>query len=143
MLTVDNKSFILENMEKAFENHKKFDYQLYYECKKCCYTYGVEQLYHAKAVLEEKQTYGIENNNGISITLTLISIALTTLTLWASILTDDAKKRSLLNPTLMYGILAIIAVFGMLVLHDRYIFPHRKNAYFYSIICDEIERRSE
>ena len=143
MFFIKEESFILDDMEKSFKIHKKFDYQLYCNCKKNCYVYGIEQLYHAKAVLEEKQTYGIENNNGISIVLTLASIVLTTLTLWVSALTDDRKKDLLFNPLLMYGMLVIIAVGIILVMHDKIILPHRKNAYFYSVICDEIERRSK
>lgn len=137
------QSFILNDMEKAFKRHKKFDYQLYYDCKKCCYTYGIEQLYHAKAIFEEKNIYEVENNNGISMVLTFISIALTTLTLWVSTLTDDKKKDLLFNSFIMYGLLAAFSVFILIVIHNEIIIPRRKNAYFYSIICDEIERRNK
>lgn len=137
------QSFILNDMEKVFKRHKKFDYQLYYDCKKCCYTYGIEQLYHAKAIFEEKNIYGVENNNGISMVLTFISIALTTLTLWVSTLTDDKKKDLLFNSFIMYGLLAAFSVFILIVIHNEIIIPRRKNAYFYSIICDEIERRNK
>ena len=143
MFFTKEQSFILNDMEKVFKRHKKFDYQLYYDCKKCCYTYGIEQLYHAKAIFEEKNIYGVENNNGISMVLTFISIVLTTLTLWVSTLTDDKKKDLLFNPFIMYGLLAVFSVFILIVIHNEIIIPHRKNAYFYSIICDEIERRNK
>lgn len=143
MFFTKEQSFILNDMEKAFKRHKKFDYQLYYDCKKCCYIYGIEQLYHAKAIFEEKNIYGVENNNGISMVLTFISIALTTLTLWVSTLTDDKKKDLLFNFFIMYGLLAVFFVFILIVIHNEIIIPRRKNAYFYSIICDEIERRNK
>lgn len=143
MFFTKEQSFILNDMEKAFKRHKKFDYQLYYDCKKCCNTYGIEQLYHAKAIFEEKYIYGVENNNGISMVLTFISIALATLTLWVSTLTDDKKKDLLFNPFIMYGLLAVFSVFILIVIHNEIIIPRRKNAYFYSIICDEIERRNK
>ena len=141
MSIVKEESFILEDMKKAFKKNKKFDYQLYCECKKMCYVYGIEQLYHAKAVLEEKQTFASDNNNGISVVFSIITIALTTITLWVSALTDNRKKDLPLDSLLAYGLIVAIAMVILLILHNMVIIYHRKDAYFYSIICDEIERR--
>jgi len=136
------ESFILNDMQKAFQKHRQFDYQLYYECKKCCYVYGTEQLYHAKAILEEEQIYGVENNNGTSIVLTFISIILTTITLWVSALTDKTKMECGYDYLIILGMIFVFLVTILFIMHNNSILQHRKSAYFYSIVCDEIERRN-
>lgn len=143
MLYIKEESFILEELEKAFKKHKKFNYQLYYECMKACNIYGIEQLIHARAVLEERQIFGSENNNGFSFLLSYVSIVVTVITLWVSALTDKRKEALNIEPFIFVGIACCLGVVTIFLLHDRIIIPHRKNAYFHAIICDEIERRSK
>lgn len=141
MAYIKEESFILEEMEKMFKNLNTFNYQLYYECQKVCTMYGMEQIYHAKAVLEEKKIYHSEINNANSYLLTFFSIVVAVIALWFSILPDKIMETLNMDPLFLIGIFAVIVVAIIYELHDKTVISYRKTTYFYSIICDEIEKR--
>lgn len=79
MFFTKEESFILDDMEKAFKRHKKFNYQLYYDCKECCDIYGIEQLHHAKAILEKKLNETNFRVNFITFVIAIVTVIFTCL----------------------------------------------------------------
>ena len=47
--------FVLETFEKEL-NEQKMDYQFYFKCQKICQQFGIGQLEHANAILEQQKT---------------------------------------------------------------------------------------
>lgn len=128
------ESYIVESMKKEYKKTKNFTYQLYYSCKKCCDAYGIEQLNHAKAYLEQRRK---SNSDVISCWLGILSIIGIIATLIA------AKANNIRNLEFL-DLFLMLSLYSMLVMMVVIISSNvkKKDDYFYSIICDEIERRN-
>lgn len=72
------ESFVLDDMEKIFKRHNKYDYQMFYDCQKHCCDYGSEQLLHAKAILEKRLTKLDYIINLINFFIAVIALGFTT-----------------------------------------------------------------
>lgn len=142
-ILIKDKSFILEGMEEEYNKFREFNYQLYYSCKKYCDAYGVEQLNHAKAVLEQKKQFSEENNMSATILLALVSTGFMVVTLIVSAMTEDNKKKIDIDFLIIFGLLYFGCVVLVFIFQNVVSRIRRRNSYFHSIICDEIERRNK
>ena len=129
--------FVLEVLDKEL-NEQKIDYQFYYKCQKICKQFGMEQLKHAKAILELEKTHNdvmgqlgalmISWFSMISANLAIVFIGETKL--------DIIGKGIVVGTMWMVGLMIYSCTFVARV-------DSEGHAYYYSVICDEIERRNE
>lgn len=129
--------FVLEVLDKEL-NEQKIDYQFYYKCQKICKQFGMEQLKHTKALLELEKTHNdamaqlgalmISLFSMISANLAIVFIGETKL--------DIIGKVIVVGAMLMEAIMIYCGIFAKKVNSER-------RVYYYSVICDELERRNE
>lgn len=128
--------FVLRILDREL-NKQKIDYQFYYKCQKICKQFGTQQLKHAKAVLELRKTHSTEMAQLGSLMLSLFSLISATIAIVFVVKTKiDYIGRGLL--------VCIMWMVAFMMYHAIFIegYDLERRAYYYSVICDEIERRS-
>ena len=131
------ESFIVQDMEKQFKRNQGLDYQLYYSCQKICDAYGIEQLNHAKAVLQQRKVYQESYRNLMALAVSIIAILISIFSLVYS--GNSQIGANYAGGAFLLFLMAILCYLAVLTPMKR----NRKNDYFLSVICDEIVKRSK
>ena len=143
MLTLEDKSKLISDFEEIYKFRKIIDKKFYKKCKKKCKKADMTQLKHAKSVLEEKKVQAGGNDVGISHIFSIASLSFAAL----SLLTDSILKKLTLDSNVNYFpstcIIFMILITITFIVYMATEPSRRRNAYYYSIICDEIEKRDK
>lgn len=146
MFTLEDKSKLISDFEEIYKFRKMIDKKFYKKCKKKCKKADMTQLKHAKSVLEEKkvQAGGNDYNNSQIFVIAPIIISMIVL------LSDFIRSFEItkLNVSTFFldgiGCMLILVIFIISSVNRAIKKPiRRRNAYYYSIICDEIEKREK
>ncbi len=129
------ESFIVQNMRKEFEKNPNFNYQLFHSCKKICDSYGIEQLNHAKAVLQQSKTYRELYVSLMSFGISLAAILVNILSILIQSQFDIDSGISIFT---LFGV-AVMAYYTVLLRMG----DDRRDEYFISVIEDEVLKRSK
>ncbi|MBO5484335.1 MAG: hypothetical protein J5979_03880 [Lachnospiraceae bacterium] len=132
MGALHEESFIVQEMEKAFRDNSLLDYQLFYSCHKICELYGLEQLSHAKGVLEQRMAY----DDSLRILMTL---AVSVIAVLLSAFSIMGLSTNIMVGAFVLFIFSVLCYCFILINTNEY----RKSMYFLSVICDEISKRSK
>lgn len=132
-------SKLIDSLFEQVGKYKKVEIECYDMCKNILKETDGKELYHAKAILEQRMSSdsGLRNtlSNAIEITAILVSVS----ALFVSIYPKGmlAKLRSeIIKCIIMVFILLFFFIFAM------FTYSKRKNEdYIYSLICSEIESR--
>ncbi len=150
---IGEKCQLLKDMKAAFYKERKFSDSLFCTCKNICRDEPeLDKLKHAKSILEQQSVFSQCNTNDTSNLLTIISTLISVIAVICSIFAtnlskmpnDDNKWMYIISK--MYDMIPVMGIFlggafimffiSMICTYDR-----RMRAYFYSIVCDEIEER--
>lgn len=129
--------FVLEVFDKEL-NEPKIDYQFYCKCQKICKQFGMEQLKHARAILELEKTHNDAMGQLGAILISLFSMISATI---AAVVIGETKLDIIWRGILVWAMLmeALMIYCGLVVKRVN----SERHVYYYSLICDEIERRNE
>lgn len=130
------ESFIVKDMEKQFKINHGLDYPLFYSCKKICDAYGIEQLNHAKAVLQQRKAYEESYRNVMALAVSVIAILIGVFSIGYS--ENSQSGGNYAGGAFLLFLMAVLCYWVVLT----QIKGNQKNEYFLSIICDEIAKRS-
>lgn len=150
---IGEKCQLLKDMKAAFYKERKFSDSLFCTCKNICRDEPeLDKLKHAKSILEQQSVFSQCNTNDTSNLLTIVSILISVIAVICSVFAaqlskmpnGDNKWMNIIS--IMYDMIPIMEIFlggafimfftSILCMYDR-----RMRAYFYSIVCDEIEER--
>lgn len=129
--------FVLEVLDKEL-NEQKIDYQFYYKCQKICKQFGMEQLKHARAILELERTHNDAMGQLGALLISLFSMISATI---AAVVIGETKLD-----IIEQGILVLVIWMVALMIYGCTFIARvnsEQHVYYYSLICDEIERRNE
>lgn len=129
--------FVLETFEKEL-NEQKMDYQFYFKCKKICQQFGIGQLEHANAILEQQKTHSDAMTQIESIAISVYSMISATL----AVVIIGRTKFDYMWRGILVGVMWMMAIMIYAFSFLRKINLER-HAYYYSLICDEIEKRNK
>ena len=129
--------FVMEVLDKEL-NEQKIDYQFYCKCQKICKQFGMEQLKHTKALLELEKTHNDAMGQLGALVISLFSMIAANL---AIVFIGKTKLDIIWRGILVWAMLmeAIMIYCGLVVKRVN----SERHVYYYSVICDEIERRDE
>lgn len=130
-------SFVLEVFDKEF-NEQKIDYQFYYKCQKICKQFGMEQLKHARAILELERTHNDAMGQLGALLISLFSMISATI---AAVIIGETKL-DIIERAILVSVIWMVAlmIYGCTFIARV---NSERHVYYYSLICDEIERRNE
>ncbi len=129
--------FVMEVLDKEL-NEQKIDYQFYCKCQKICKQFGMEQLKHTKALLELEKTHNDAMGQLGALVISLFSMIAANL---AIVFIGKTKLDIIWRGILVWAMLmeALMIYCGLVVKRVN----SERHVYYYSVICDEIERRDE
>lgn len=129
--------FVMEVLDKEL-NEQKIDYQFYCKCQKICKQFGMEQLKHTKALLELEKTHNDAMGQLGALVISLFSMIAANL---AIVFIGETKLDIIWRGILVWAMLmeALMIYCGLVVKRV----DSERHVYYYSVICDEIERRDE
>lgn len=127
----------MEVLDKEL-NEQKIDYQFYCKCQKICKQFGMEQLKHTKALLELEKTHNDAMGQLGALVISLFSMIAANL---AIVFIGKTKLDIIWRGILVWAMLmeALMIYCGLVVKRVN----SERHVYYYSVICDEIERRDE
>ena len=130
-------------LEGNYVSSKIIDIEFYGKCKEICESYDIKELKHAKAVLEEWKIDASGNDVGFEQIFAIASMSLAIL----SLLADSIVKILGLDSSCYFFvstcIVFVIVTFILLVVYMATIPSRKRNAYYYSVICDEIDEKKK
>ena len=141
MSTLEDKSKLISDFEKYYKSNKKMDIEFYNECKKICESYNIKELIHAKYVLEGEKIDATGNNVGITYVFSIASLSVAILSLLAKSIMQVLSTNSYIELFSYICIFVMCLIAVLFVVYMATIPSRRRNSYYYSIICDEIEKR--
>lgn len=129
--------FVLEVFDKEL-NEPKIDYQFYCKCQKICKQFGMEQLKHARAILELEKTHNDAMGQLGAILISLFSMISATI---AAVVIGETKL-DIIERAILVSVIWMVAlmIYGCTFIARV---NSERHVYYYSLICDEIERRNE
>ena len=129
--------FVLETFDKEL-NDQKIDYQFYCKCQKICKQFGMEQLKHTKAILELEKTHNDAMGQLGALLISLFSMIAANL---AIVFIGETKLDIIWRGILVW----VIWMVALMVYYCNFAkrVDSEEHVYYYSVICDEIERRNE
>lgn len=129
--------FVMEVLDKEL-NEQKIDYQFYCKCQKICKQFGMEQLKHTKVLLELEKTHNDAMGQLGALVISLFSMIAANL---AIVFIGKTKLDIIWRGILVWAMLmeALMIYCGLVVKRVN----SERHVYYYSVICDEIERRDE
>lgn len=141
-ILVDN-SELINKFENKYKSNKIIDIEFYGKCKEICEDESIENLKHAKAVLEERKIDASGNDVGFAQIFAIASMTLAILSLLADSIVKILGLDSSCDFFVSTCIVFVIVTFILLVVYMGTIPSRRRHAYYYSVICDEIDEKKK
>ena len=142
MFRLVDSSELINRFENNYEPNKIINENFYDECKEICEDESIDNLKHAKAVLEERKIDASGNDVGFAQIFAIASMSLAIL----SLLADSIVKVLGLDSSCDFFVstcIVFVVTFILLVVYMATIPSRRMNAYYYSVICDAIYEKEK
>ncbi|MCI5501250.1 MAG: hypothetical protein MR409_04905 [Lachnospiraceae bacterium] len=146
MSRLNDNSELLEEFEKEYKRRRIIDIHFFKKCKQICKKASIAQLKHAKYVLDEFKILSAGNDAGVTQTFTILSLAVAMISIMSdksSLILNNERSAMFFNITCGTFLVYIVVAFVLFLVHKATVPGRRRNEYYYSIICDEIDKRKE